>query len=595
MCGIFGAIEKSNQGLSDLKIELLQKSIQHRGPDGNGFYKFNNFAVFGNVRLAIVDRSLGQQPIFDDTGDWGIVYNGEVYNHSELRERLIAKGWSFKTKSDTEVVLKHFIASGVDGIKDLNGMFSFCIWNIKKNEYFIARDRLGIKPLYIYEDVGRFIFSSELKTIAQYPGVNLELNPLGIQDNLYFRYNPAPHTIYKNVTKLDPGTYLHFKGTNYTRWPFWNVSNHGPFKKFESEAEAVRELDVLLEKAIKSQLMGEVPVGVLLSGGLDSSTISYYIHKFGQDLKTFNIGFKELNEFEFSRAVAKKFGLQHYELETSVDELIANYEGILESIDEPIADPACFPLFILAKELKKHVTVVLSGEGGDELFGGYNQYVNILKKFDASTTVDDRYNAFIENSFYFTDVNHYMNQKMLPKDYLRFKKYFYEAPILSMNIYDLVTWMPDNLMMKADKTLMYHSLEGRFPFLDNDLLDFSFRLPEKMKINDSLITKYILRKLVEPNLPKSVLERPKMGFSVPVPELLTKLGDRVNTAFESPNQQLKEIVNWNYFEQMKNNFFKSNDHSNALKLWNFFILNEKINQYDNYSRVAKPTFAQAEI
>lgn len=580
MCGIFGFINKNNESVSQDVIEKLRKSIHHRGPDGNGYHKFKDNIVFGNVRLAIVDKSLGHQPIFDKTNDWGIVYNGEVYNHEELRAKLVQKGYIFKTHSDTEVVLYHFIENGTSGIKDLNGMFTFCIWNNKTGEFFVARDRMGIKPLYIYEDDSKLIFSSELKTICRFENVKKDLNPIGIQDMLYFRYNPSPYTIYKNVRKLDPGTYLHFKNSKPTQWPFWNISQQVNINNSISEAESLEKLSYLLEKSVKSQLMGEVPVGVLLSGGLDSSTISYYINKFGQNLKTYNIGFHDVNEFEFSRAVAKKFDLQHIEIETSVKELIENYDDILESIDEPIADPACFPLFILAKELKKHVTVVLSGEGGDELFGGYNQYVNILKRFNQEGTRQlDQYNAFIENSFYYTDLNNYMNKKTLPKDYFRFYKYYNSEPVMSMNVYDLVTWMPDNLMMKADKTLMHHSLEGRFPFLDNDLLDFSFTLPEKLKVNKDMVTKYILRKLVEPHLPESVLTRPKMGFTVPVDQLLLGLRERVETAFNSNQSELNEIVNYKYFNELKNNFYEKKDRNHTLKLWNYFILKEKINQY----------------
>jgi asparagine synthase (glutamine-hydrolysing) len=569
MCGIFGLISKS-EGYSDqFQSELLKETIQHRGPSGSGVHHFKN-GFAGNVRLAIVDRAGGHQPIYTGDEKFGIVYNGEVYNHNELRDQLTNLGHSFHTKSDTEVVLQSYVAYGVAAFDKLNGMFAFCLWDEAKDIKYLVRDQIGIKPLYVYEDGNVIVFSSEIKSLLSFPNLDLSLNPLGLQDYLLYRYIPGPHTLYKRIRKLEPGTYLEIKSNgSATQWRYWDTSYSESYPPL-SLSDAKEQLDDLMTKSVKSQLMGEVPVGVLLSGGLDSSVISYYVKKANANLKTFNIGFPDVNEFAYSRQVAKKFGLEHFEIETTVDELVARYDKVSLAIDEPLSDPACLPLYRLGEELKKHVVVVLSGEGGDELFAGYNQYGEVLGE---PLEYNEEYNYFIKRSWYFQDHMDFLNDKTIPPSHLRFRKYFEENPLLNgMLNFDMKTWMPDNLMMKADKILMSHSLEGRFPFLDLNVFNFSCELPENFKLKGK-ITKFLLRDLVDSVMPKDIIQRPKMGFTVPVDQLNLKMKDLAMTCLqEIVSTEMGALLDVKKIQELFRSYYRKPEGQNHLKIWTLFTL-----------------------
>jgi len=566
MCGIFGYYKKNGE-LTEAEKSLSEKmirAINRRGPDGNGVHFFKQ-GFFGNVRLAIVDRAHGHQPQYTNNKEFGIVYNGEVYNHQDLRKRLSYQDW--KSDSDTEVVLHSFLEWGTRGLSELNGMFAGCIWNEAKNEFWLFRDQMGIKPLYLYEDSERFVFSSELKAFFVIPNIDLEYSPLGLQDYLVYRYIPGPHTLFKKIKKVEPATVIHFCNRGYRTENFKHFQY--PIEKVASLEESLEKMDHLLESSVKSQLMGERPVGVLLSGGIDSSTIAYYVHKLNQNLTTFNIGFPDLNEFEYSRAVAKEYKLKHIEISLSLDEMLNSFDEISQAIDEPMSDAACLPLFKLCEELKKHVVVVLSGEGGDELFGGYNQYKDLYRGIEQNIDWQD----FMKHSSYFLDVEELLVDQKIPPSHLRTRKYWWgNNPMDAMTNFDLKTWMPDDLMMKADKILMHHSLEGRFPFLDNALLDFSTTLSPELKITDSGVTKYILKKLMENRLPKTVTHRSKMGFSVPIQSILIKMKNQFYESFHlSQKTNMSEIINFNRIEKMMDNFYKGHN-ENTLRLWTFFSL-----------------------
>lgn len=585
MCGIFGLISKSGEFNDRFESQFLRKSIRHRGPNGEGVHHFGN-GFAGNVRLAIVDREGGHQPIYSSDKEVGIVYNGEVYNHDELRNQLTSAGFSFQTKSDTEVVLQAFLAYGVESFKKLNGMFAFCIWDERTKTKYLVRDQIGIKPLYVYEDGKVVIFSSEIKSLLALPGLDTSINPMGLQDYLLFRYIPGPHTLNNRIRKLAPGTYLEIKPDGQTtQWCYWDASYKENLQPVTLE-KAKHDLDSLMTKAVQSQLMGEVPVGVLLSGGLDSSVIAYYVKKAGANLKTFNIGFPDVNEFVYSRQVAKKFGLEHIEIETTVEELANSYEKVSLSIDEPIADPACLPLYRLCEELKKHVVVVLSGEGGDELFGGYNQYNEVLLE---NHTYNEEYDNFVKRSWYFADHGDFLSKKGIAPLHLRFRKYFEENTLLNgMLNFDMKTWMPDNLMMKADKVLMSHSLEGRFPFLDSEVFNFSCSLAEDMKINKG-ITKFLLRELAKDVLPNDIIQRPKMGFTVPVDQLNMKMRDQVLSCFEKVGPtEMGDLLDMPKLRKFIDSYYKNPKGKNHLQVWTFFTLFlwylETIPRYTSESR-----------
>lgn len=569
MCGIAGIISKGKAPDGELRgyAGRLADSLRHRGPDDRGEFISEEMALV-HLRLSIVDIAGGKQPIFNEKGTIGIVYNGEVYNYKALREGLRSKGYRFRTNSDTEVILRAYEAYGADSFEMLNGMFAFCIWDLEKKETYLARDPFGIKPLYLYEDGKRIIFSSELKALIALPDVDLAPDPAGFQDYLTFRYIQAPYTLFKNIRRLEAGTYLRIKNGVAARFRFWDIS-YDDQRQRPGFTEAKEGLAGKIEEAVASQLMGEVPIGVLLSGGVDSSAIAYFIHRAGARLKTFNIGFPDVNEFEYSRAVAKKYGLEHIEVVTTVTEMTENLDKVVLALDEPMADPACLPLYLLCRELKKHVTVVLSGEGGDELFAGYNQYKEVVNK---KLPYSKRFEEFLKRSWYFDDFTDYLSVPV-PAHNLRYMKYFDEQPLLNgMLSYDMKTWMPENLMMKADKILMAHSLEGRFPFLDRGLFDYASRLPMEFKLSPDGVSKKILKEALSPRLPDTIINRAKMGFTVPVAQLVKGLKPLVMEVFEASGSSFgAEVLNTDALKKLARSYYGSRNGPD-LKLWTYFIM-----------------------
>jgi asparagine synthase (glutamine-hydrolysing) len=569
MCGIAGVISKNEHPIETRSYVLaFEDSLKHRGPDSFGECVDNTYG-FAHRRLAIVDIASGQQPMFSDDQKLGIVYNGEIYNYQELKMDLERKGYQFRTKSDTEVILKSYEAYGVNSFEKFNGMFAFCIWDNRSDVIYLARDYFGIKPLYIYEDPAKIMFSSELKAIAGISDADLSLDPAGFQDYLMFRYMQAPYTCFRRVRRLDAGTYLEIRQGRSAQYRYWDVSYEDPYPR-PAEDEVKEVIAGKLRKAVESQLMGEVPIGVLLSGGIDSSAIAYFIRECGANLTTFNIGFPEVNEFEYSRAVASKYGLKHVEILVTAGEILKNMPDIVLALDEPIADPACFPLYILAKELKKHVTVVLSGEGGDEVFAGYTQYGHLIRE---KIPYADRFRAFMERSWYFPNYLDFLKDRHLPLHTMRHKKYFEEQPLLNgMLSFDMKTWMPENLMMKADKIMMAHSLEGRFPFLDKDLFEYVSRLPQDFKWHPDGTSKWLLREIVARHLPQSIIDRPKMGFTVPVDKFLQELKPLVMDISNSlPSSPLAEVLAVGRIRQLVNEFYRGARIS-ALQVWTLFLM-----------------------
>jgi asparagine synthase (glutamine-hydrolysing) len=490
----------------------------------------------------------------------------------ELKRELEAQGATFKTTSDTEVILQLYLSQGVEAFKQLNGMFAFCIWDYRSQSYYIVRDQVGMKPLYLYQDQEKLIFSSELEAILCLPSIDMQLDEQGVSDYLTFRYTQAPLTCYKSISRLPSGYYLKINGETLSQFCYSTAQYQDPLiQNTPSTDELKKKVRELVLNAVESQLMGEVPIGVLLSGGVDSSIIAWAIHHLGADLTTYNIGFPNLNEFEFSREVAKAYKLKHIEICTTPTDIINDFDTVLDALDEPIADPACFPLYQLCTELKKSVTVVLSGEGGDELFAGYPQYVRSIEFAELSS--EERFDRHLDLSFYFRDAARFLSNKFLTPDYLRNRKYFSEfAGINSALAYDMRTWMPENLMMKADKILMAHSLEGRFPFLDKNLIEFCQKLPSSLKISADLTTKWLLKESFRDILPPIITERPKMGFSVPIDLMLLNMKERV---MDSPHQlrthPISLILDLKEISLAIEKHFSGTQHA-PLQIWTIFIL-----------------------
>lgn len=570
MCGIAGVFLKreNNEQKVQQITDILQSNIEHRGPDAVGFH-IEKDRGFLNRRLAIVGIKGGEQPIYTDNKELGIVYNGEVYNYKSLRESLQKNGVEFNTHTDTEVVLKHFAAYGTDSFKDLEGMFAICIWDQAEQSTYLVRDGFGMKPLYIYEDEDCLVYCSELSALIKVPELDLSLDPSGIKEYLTFRYATAPLTIFKNIRRMIPGTYLKITDNRVSEHYYKDILDIKPQNLITSFEEAKQAVHDTLLASLEKHLIGEVPIALLLSGGVDSSILAALLHELGTNMTCFNIGFDSVNEFEFSSSVADKYGFPLHNVEISTNDVLNSFDEILVALDEPIADPACFPLHLLCKEIKKTATVVLSGEGADELFAGYPQY----KDFTSPMSEGDRLPSFLQNSYYFLDSHKLIKAKCEVSGWQRTKKYYVgEQSFDAMSNYDFKTWVPDNLMMKADKIAMRSSLEGRFPFLDDSMISLSRMLPDEYLISEDGITKHVLKETFREKLPKIILDRPKMGFTVPVSDLIVNFKTMYLDALEKLNgTELAEIVD---FDILKDNLrrFLNGETDLALLNWTSFVL-----------------------
>jgi len=570
MCGIAGIHYKHevDGAVLDHAAHHFGASLHHRGPDAFGFHRTPR-AVYANLRLAIVDREGGRQPIYDATGRRGIVYNGEVYNHAELRQELQG-GHAFHTHTDTEVVLATVLAQDNAGLARLNGMFGLCVWNDSDGSFVLARDRFGMKPLYVYEDAHCIAFASELRTLLGLPGLNHALDPVGFQDLLAYRYNLAPHTLFRHIRKLPAGHLLRFDGQTARVQAFADL-RITPQETALSEPELLDQLDGLLTGAVRSQLMGEVPIGLLLSGGLDSSAIAAYVHRAGARLKAYSIGFPEVNEFVYSRAVAQRFGLDYTEVMLTQQELRSGMDAVLRQLDEPIADPACFALSRLCQDIRREVTVVLSGEGGDELFAGYGHHALALQP---GLQGDAAFAQFFQRSASNLEANDWLRDKAQPLQHLRWRSQFDDAPSLlaGMQQFELHTWLPENLMMKADKVLMAHSLEGRFPLLDQPLFDFAAALPQACKLPRADSSKHLLRQLLKRHLPAEVVDRRKMGFTVPPAFFLQTLQPRLREAVQAlRSTPVAEVLDLDSIQALFDRLYRG-EPLPVFKAWNLAVL-----------------------
>jgi asparagine synthase (glutamine-hydrolysing) len=555
MCGICGILYFGNHQIDDLSlIASMADTMAHRGPDDSGNY-LNGPCGLGHRRLSIIDIAGGHQPMKCDVegGFQVIAYNGEVYNYLDLRLELAALGYKFRTDSDTEVVLKAYQEWGDCCVERLRGMFAFAIWDETQKTLFLARDRMGIKPLYYYLGREGFVFASEVRAILASSLAYSELEKSALDVFLSLGYTPCPDTMFKGVLKLAPGHTMTVdtNGTIKAK-TYWNFNKVLPATF--SFADAKEKLQKLLCESVQMRLMSEVPLGVFLSGGLDSSAITALMsQESSQPVKTFSVGYEgddETNELPYARKIANLFGTEHHEFILKPHDFIDSIPKMVEMSEEPLVEIPAIALYQIAKVAKPHATVLLSGEGSDEVFGGYGLYNKMLnmerarvfrklvgfipnsclpgdklKKYAdwLSHTVSDRYRGTsadlterIKHSFYspgfleFTQENNYLDETFL--------RYFGDVggqPLLSQLLYvDSKTWLPDDLLLKADKMTMATSVELRVPFLDHKIVEFAASLPPEYKIKNGE-GKFILKKLMEKYLPKEIIYRKKMGFAVP--------------------------------------------------------------------------------
>ncbi len=555
MCGICG-FNGSDREL----IQRMADVITHRGPDKEGFYVDEDISL-GNRRLSIIDLSdRATQPIFNEDKSIVIVYNGEIYNFPELRRDLEAKGHKFYTNTDTEVVIHTYEEYGVDCLQKFNGMFAFALWDKNKRQLFVARDRIGIKPLYYYYDGKKFAFASEIKSILEDPSITREVNYLSLYYYLGYEFVPSPLTMFKRIFKLEPGNYLLYKDGNVSIKRYWELQFKTEYRKKTEYIERMREL---IDLSVKRRLISDVPLGVFLSGGLDSSTVVAFMRRhITGNLKAFSIGYEDesFSELDYATFVAREFGLEHHIL--MISDIGPDFiEKSLWHLDEPMTDLSTIPFYLITRKARENVIVALSGEGGDEVFVGYDRfkaskaykYYKVIPAFLRRGFVERVIDSLADRPQKKGFVNvakRFVQGAKLSEDGLHMRWQYFSNPEQDSKLYqhnfkervkfdpffpirravarcnsedelekeifvDMRFTMPDSVLMKVDKMSMANSLEVRVPFLDHELIEFNATIPSRYKLRAFGKTKAIFRESIKGILPDRIVYRGKQGYSFP--------------------------------------------------------------------------------
>jgi asparagine synthase (glutamine-hydrolysing) len=615
MCGINGIF--STENLDPALIHKMNDRIIHRGPDGEGVYVSDKL-LLGMRRLSIIDLSTGNQPIYDENNRFVIVFNGEIYNFSELRNKLIGKGHKFSTNSDTEVILHLYEDKGESCLDDLNGMFAFAIYDTLNKELFIARDRIGKKPLYYYFDHSRFYFASELKSIVTIINKKLSINPEALESYFALTFIPAPLTIYNEIYKLEPGYCMKIKSDlSYDIKKYWKLSdkirNTSTITDKSKASDVIRNL---LFDSVEKRMISDVPLGAFLSGGVDSSIIIDIMSKLSQTpIKTFSIGntLKCYDESEKARLVANLFKTDHTEWIVDNNYICSIIDNVLDNFDEPFADSSAIPSYVVSELAKKHVKVVLTGDGGDELFAGYERYLifsylrlyklipeiirkkvidpfvnalptpaslsiimNKIKKIinNDGENIFKQYHAMQRLGFSEMELCRlFMNTGYSEEIKKTAQNHFDElsnSSDLSRVLYtDIVIGLEGDMLAKVDRATMQNSIEARCPFLDFRLVETSFSLSDKLKIHNNRL-KALIKDTFEPDFPKGFLDKKKMGFGIPIGEFL-KNELRLSMERLLSMEQLTELkcLNMEYIKELF--ILHCNGNRQTFKLWSFYV------------------------
>lgn len=564
MCGIAGKLKLDTQSpVNRADIERMLAPIGHRGPDASGIFLDSSVGL-GHRRLSIIDLNGGAQPMANEDESVWIVFNGEIYNFQSLREKLVSRGHVFRSRTDTEVIVHLYEEHGTDCLGFLRGMFAFAIWDQKRQRLFLARDRVGIKPLYYCRTDESLYFASEIKSIIADPEISRAIDPLMIRRFLTLRYVPGEDTLFRSVRKLPPGHYLIVEEGNLAIRQYWDLRfNQDRWSKpFDT---VVEELHDLLETTVREHMIADVPVGVLLSGGVDSSAIvSFAVRGTPKRVKTFTVGFNDVrvvDERPYARMAAERFGTEHHEISISADDFWRFLPSYVWHMEETICQPPAVALYYVSKLARSHVKVLLSGEGGDEAFAGYPNYPNMLRLYRVASLFGSLARPLgavagfgagllaMQRVQRYADAlgrplsEHYFSRTAFPSAYFHCRAAEVFAPaflldtesrssnpqlaevfpmgdggklsLLDQMLYiDTKTWLPDNLLVKADKMTMANSLELRVPLLDHKVLEFAASLHPSHKVRGR-DTKSVLKAAFAKILPMEILQRKKAGFPVP--------------------------------------------------------------------------------
>lgn len=553
MCGILGFFSSSFHNLKWENFHTALAKLNHRGPDEEGIRKGRNY-IIGTKRLKIIDLNTGKQPIHNETKDIWISYNGEIYNYRELKAYLEKKGHKFYSKTDTEVIVHLYEEYKSDCLRFLEGMFAFALIDEKENLCFLARDRFGMKPLYYSVSFKGIYFSSETKPLLILLEEKPEIDIVALNFYLTYNYIPSPLSIYQNIHKLKAGHYILFKNSNFELKKYYQLQNTNLHINF-SQAKDI--LDKLLNKAITSHLVCDVPLGVFLSGGLDSSILSWKIKNImKKNFPTFTIGFKEksYDETKYALISSTYLGLENWRKIFSEDELLKSIFLLPSLIDEPFGDLAFLPTYLLAKIAREKVKVVLSGDGADEIFAGYQTYIahniyrlfsmipnllrkNIIAKIIQHLPISYRYfslefclKKFIQGDIKDDIQRHLKWMSIFDRERTFILKDEFQREIKikfndlesvndwlkKIQLFDIITYLEGDILYKTDRATMLNSLEARLPYLDHKLVEFVLNLPSTLKLRNYRNTKYILRMSYYKNLPQSIIRRKKKGFTLPI-------------------------------------------------------------------------------
>ena len=617
MCGIVGNINLKNKNTDSLFLRNAVNQLSKRGPDNKSTIITKNGGL-GHTRLSIIDTTNGaNQPM--EIGRYVIVFNGEIYNYQSIKKNLEIKGVDFVTSSDTEVLLRLFIEKGEEVLNELDGFFSFCIYDKEEDSYFIARDRFGIKPLLYYQDDNQFIFASEMKAILQFP-IQKEIDKASLTQFFQFNYIPEPNSIFTKVKKLLPAHFITIKKGEVVLKKYYNYYLNQE-KSTDSYAVAKTKVKELLEESVKSRMIADVPVGAFLSGGVDSSIISSISSRLTKNLHTFSVGFKDepyFDETKFAQLIAKKIKSEHTVFSLSNNDLYEHFEQVLDYIDEPFADSSAINVFLLSKYTKEKVTVALSGDGADELFSGYNKHEalriasqsslknsivkagkpfykflpqsrqnkigNLGRQLDKyakglSLSEKDRYiswasfmaslqaQSLVKNNDLFSD----RSKNLLP----------FEVKSMNDVLYaDFNLVLTNDMLKKVDSMSMANSLEVRTPFLQHDLVAYVFSLPEEYKI-DKTSRKKILKDAFASDLPSELANRPKHGFEVPLLKWFKNemKGYLTQNVFNRELIEAQGFLNWNEVNKIAQQLNSSSPKDAVSATWALVVFQHWIKKW----------------
>ena len=579
MCGIFGINGNSVTDYTELDLSRAIESLSKRGPDEKKVVTLPK-CILGQTRLSIVDISGGRQPMKDNSSENTIVFNGEIYNYKELKENLEAKGHIFSTKSDTEVILKAFTEYGVDCPKYLDGMFAFVIWDPRQQSLYIARDRFGKKPLYYtYDNKKNFLFASEIKTFFATEKIKGCVDYSAIDDYLSLMYIPPWKTIYSNIYVIPPASYAVYSNSTLTVKKYWQLEKKPVSLTYNEAKEGVRRL---LTSAVEKRMIADVEIGSFLSGGVDSTLVTLLAQNVSEKpIKTFSVGYQQhIDELPFALEASVKIKSEHYTLQAK-DTDVGELHKVLAYFDEPHADSSDFPQYLVSKLARTKVKVALSGDGADELFLGYGWYTrhkNLSYRAHFMEKVFmNPFSGFINAIQIFSQSERnklWKEQHASGKNIICSEVKNSKLPSnQKINLFDLTTYLPGQLMVKADRMSMMNSLEVRSPFLDHHLAEFVYNLPDDFK-TDSKNYKIILKDILSEYMPEKFVYRRKQGFGAPVKIWLRKsiFRDDVYEKLSNNDCHIYMVMHETYIKKMLDDFYINKDDSRAYKIWVLYCL-----------------------